>query len=68
MIVLDRVARPKHPRRFQPRDGGHESELNLFGQRSRNAIGIDGRIIETFRLEENLVSVALAETNDLVLD
>jgi len=30
--------------------------------------GVDRGVIEPFRLEEDLVSVAVAEANDLVLD
>ena len=42
--------------------------LHLARQRSRDAVGIDRRIVEPFGLKENLVAVAFAEPHDLVLD
>ncbi len=42
--------------------------LDLLRERGRNAVRIDGVIVEPFRLEEDLVAVPLPETDDLVLD
>ena len=42
--------------------------LHLGRQRGRKPIGIDGRIVEPFGLEENLVAVAIGEADDLVFD
>ena len=42
--------------------------LYVLGQRGRDAVGIDGVVVEAFRLEEDLVAVALREAHHLVLD
>src|ERR1041384_7118061 len=68
MVVLDGVARPDHPRPPQARNGEKQSGLHLLLQRGRDAVRIDRGVVEAFRLEENLVAVALAEADDLVLD
>ena len=68
MVVFDGVARPHHARLFEPRNGRHQRELHVLRQRGRNAVRIDRGVVETFRLEENLMAVALAEADDLVLD
>ena len=68
MVVFDGVARPNHPGPFQTRDGRKDCKLDLFGQRGRDAVGIDGRILEPFRLQEDLMAVAVAEADDFVLD
>ncbi len=47
---------------------GDQRPLHLLGQRGRDAVRIDRRVVEALGLEENLVPVALAEAHDLVLD
>ena len=42
--------------------------LNVFGQRGRDAVRIDGVVVEAFGLEKDLVAAALLEAHDLVLD
>jgi hypothetical protein len=42
--------------------------LDLIGQRGRDAVRIDGGVVEAFRLEKNLMAVAVAEADDLVLN
>src|SRR5262249_36748508 len=68
VIVLDRIARADHPRLLEPRNTRHHGDLDLLGQRGGDAVRVDGRVVESLGLEEELVSVALAETHDLVLD
>src|SRR5262249_60948546 len=68
VVVLDGIAGPDDAGVLEPRDGRDQGELNLFPQRRRDAVWIDGRIVEPFRLEKNLMPVALAEAHDLVLD
>ena len=68
VIVLDGVAGPHDTRALQPRDGGDDASLNRLRQRRRDAVRIDDRVVETFRLEEDLVSLAVAEANHLVFD
>jgi hypothetical protein len=43
-------------------------KLDFLRQRSRDAVRIDGGVVEPFGLQEDLVTVAVAEANDLVLD
>ena len=43
-------------------------QLHVFRQRGRNAVRIDGVVVQPFRLQEDLVAVAVAELDDLVLD
>src|SRR5205823_2490324 len=52
----------------EARNSRDQRALDLLGERGRDAVGIDGGIVEPFRLEEDLVAVALAEAHDLVLD
>ena len=68
MVVFDGIARPDHPGPFQPRNGREQRELHVLRQRGRDAVRIDRVVVEPFRLEEDLVPVALAEAHDLVLD
>ena len=42
--------------------------LHVLGQRGRDAVRIDGVVVETLRLEEDLVAAALLEADDLVFD
>ena len=46
----------------------HERGLHVLRQRGRNAVRVDGGVVEAFRLKEDLMAVALAEAHDLVLD
>ncbi len=68
MVVFDGVAGPDDAGLFEPRDRGHHRALHLFRQRGGDAVRIDGGVVEAFRLEEDLMPVALAEADDLVLD
>ena len=68
VVVFDGVAGPHHARLFEARDGRHQRELDVLRQRGRDAVRIDRVVVEPFRLEEDLVAVALAEADDLVLD
>ena len=68
MVVFDRIARPDHPHPLQTRDRRQDRQLDLFRQRGRDAVGIDGAVVEPFRLQEDLMPVAIAEPDDLVLD
>ena len=68
VVVLDGIARPDHPDPFQAGNGWENRELHLFRQRGRDAVGVDGRVVETFGLQKDLMPVAVAEPNNLVLD
>ncbi|MGC0321911.1 hypothetical protein ABIG06_002540 [Bradyrhizobium sp. USDA 326] len=68
VVVFDRVARPHHLHPLQAWDAGEDRKLDLLRQRGRDAIGIDRRIVEPFRLQKDLMTVAVAEADDLVLD
>src|SRR5581483_1340855 len=67
-VVFDGVAGADELRALESGNGRDQRALHLFRQRRRNAVRIDGRIVETFRLQKNLVAVALAELHDLVFD
>ena len=68
MIVFDGISGPEHPGLLQPRDRRHQRELDLFRQRGGDAVGVDGRVVESLRLQKDLVPIALAKADDLVLD
>src|SRR5690606_4301956 len=68
MVIFDGIAGAQDARLFEAGDARDERHLNLFGQRGRDAVRIDGVVVEAFRLEEDLMTVALAEADDLVLD
>src|SRR5205085_4903804 len=68
VVVLDGVAGPDHPGVLEPRDRRYQGKLNVVRQRSRDAVRINRRIVEPLGLEKNLMAVAVAEPDDLVLD
>ncbi len=68
IVVLDRIAGPEDVGMLAPGYRVHEGQLYVEGQRRRNAVRINFRRFKPFRLEENLVAVALGEADDLVLD
>src|SRR6185295_17656894 len=68
MVVFDGITGSDHSR---PRESWNRREqrgLHLLGQRGGYAVGIDRWVVQTLRLEEDLMSVPLAEADDLVLD
>ena len=54
--------------RLETRDGGDQRRLRLGRQRGRNAVGIDGRIVDALRLEEDLMALPIGEADHLVFD
>ena len=68
IIIFDRIAVADHLRVLKPRDRRKESVLHRRRQRGRNPVRIDRVIFEPFRLEENLMALALFKTDDLVFD
>src|ERR1700728_1514368 len=68
MVVFDRISGPDDTRILKARNRGDHGALDVFRQRCRDAVRIDGGIVEALRLQKNLMPVALAEANDLVLD
>ena len=54
--------------RSSPGNCGEHGQLHVLRQRGGDAVGIDRRVVEPFRLQEDLVPVAVAEPDDLVLD
>ena len=51
-----------------PGNGPQEEVLSLGGDRRRDAVRIDRGIVQTFRLEENLVAGLVAKADNFVLD
>src|SRR5262245_51696073 len=68
MVVFDGIAWAEEPSLLKTWDRGHEGKLDFLGQRGLDPIGIDRVVIQPLGLEKNLVSVAIPEPNDLVLD
>ena len=68
VVVLDRVARLEDACLLEPGNAPHHGRLNVLGQRGRDAVGIDGRIVQTLRFQEDLVRVPIGKAYDLVLD
>ena len=67
-IIFDRVTRTDELGLLQSGNGRDQSVLHVFRQRCRNAVRINGVVVESFRLEKNLMAVAFAEFYDLVFD
>src|SRR5690606_35326631 len=68
IVVLDSSARPGDVRVLEARDGAHQGEVHVPGQGGGNAVGIDLVRVQSFRLDEDLVAVAVGEAHHLVLD
>ena len=68
VIIFDGVAGPQHGARSRPGIVGQQRPLHVLGQRGRDAVGVDGGVVEAFGLQEDLVAVAVAEAHHLVLD
>src|SRR5436305_1076877 len=68
IVIFDGIARPEDARGLKAGDGCDEGLLDFFGQGSRDAVWIHGRVVQALGLEENLVRAALSKAMDLVLD
>src|SRR5207248_812623 len=68
VIILDRVARTNEVCVLQTGNCRDQRALNLFRKRSRNSVRVNCVILEAFRLQKNLMPIALAELHDLVFD
>src|SRR3546814_18587844 len=58
----------QHDRPLQPRDRLQQGRLHILWQRRRDPVWIHRRIVETFRLQEDLMLAAIGKTHHLVLD
>ena len=68
MIVLDRIAELDNARLLKSGQRVDHRRLRDGRQGSRDAVGVDGEVVQPFRFKENLVALAVGEANDLVLD
>ena len=68
VAILDRIAGFDDLGALKALDRAQERQLRLPRERRRNAVGIDDSVVETLGFEEDLMPVAIAETNNLVLD
>ena len=68
VVVLDRVARADHMCALEPGNRRQQRALHFLRQRGRDSVRVDRGIVEPLGLEKDLVTVALAEADDLVLD
>ncbi len=68
IVVLDRIARPRHHRSLEPGDRMQERELRIDRQRGGEPIHIELMCVQPLGLEIQLVPLRLGEAHDLVLD
>src|SRR5690606_19539518 len=67
-VILDRVAVLEDARLAKRRDRREDLVLHVPWKARRDAVQVDPRGVETFRLEEDLMALLLGEAHDLVLD
>ena len=53
----DRVARPQDARLLEPRDRMQKRQLDLGGQRGRDAVRVDSVVVQPLGLEKNLMPI-----------
>ena len=68
MVVFDGIPRHRHVHPLQPLHGAQHGELHVGREGCADAVRIDQVRVEPLRLEEDLMTVAIRETVDLVLD
>ena len=68
MIIFDRIAGLIDLDPFKAVDRPQKCELHIDRQRGRYPVGINGAVIQPFRLEKDLMAVAIAKAVDLVFD
>jgi hypothetical protein len=68
VVIFDGVARPHHAGPLEAGNCRQKCDLHLLRQRGRDPVRIDRRIVQPLGLQEDLMAVALAEADDLVLD
>ncbi len=68
VVVLDRVAWPRHVRALESRHRVEELELHGDGQGSGQAVHVQLGGIEPFGFQEDLMALGLGELDDLILD
>ena len=67
-IIFDGIAGTQHFGVLEPGNGLQELLLHILRQRSGDAVGIDGVVVQALRFEENLMALAAGEPDHLVLD
>ena len=67
-IVFNRITRPEHPCPGKTGNGVEEFLLDLLRQGGRDAVWINGAVVQSLRFEENLMRLALLEPHHLVFD
>ena len=68
MVIFDGVARLEHGHALEPWDMGQNLALDVLRQRGRDPIWIYRMVVKTFRLKENLVTLAVGETLKKLLE
>ena len=68
VIVLHGITGADHAGVFEAGNGLQDGLLDVLGQAGGDAVGIDRGVVETFRFQEDIVSVLAAEPDDFVLD
>ena len=68
VVVFDGIAGPRHDRVLEAGNGFQQETLDVLGERRGDAVGINGGIVQAFRLKKDAVAVAVAEPHHLVLD
>ena len=68
VVVLDRIARPSHSSLLQPRHGMEKRNLGVHREGRGKPIHVQLRCLQTFRLQEDLMTLGIGELHDLVFD
>ncbi|AUW45057.1 hypothetical protein CUJ84_Chr004755 [Rhizobium leguminosarum] len=68
MIIFDRIARLQYSCLFETRDRFNEFGLYIRRQRGGNPVRIDRVIVQSLRLEKDLMSIPLSKFHQLVFD
>src|SRR5262245_57063137 len=68
MVVFNSIARLKYFNMLKTWDRSNELLLHRRRQGSGYPVGVDGVVIKTFGLKEDLMAIPFTEANDFVLD
>jgi hypothetical protein len=68
VIIFDGIARTLDDHIFKARHGLQELQLHVGGERRRETVRVDGRVIEPFGFQENEMAILIGKPHDLVFD
>src|SRR5687768_14151254 len=67
-VVFNRIPGPQHRSVLESRHRANDGELHVAWQRHRKAVDVDLVDVDPFRLEVDLVTLAIREPHDLVFE